>query len=485
MLRSFVLLLAVLFSLPASAAVKFQVRGTQLNAFYASAWNYYGTMSSSGRSVAFVEANAASGVFGSSHINLQASSTAAGARGISYVGLDNFTSGANFTLLLRMIPTWTGSPASTHAVMAMFNAAGDSSDGIYMRADTAGKITLVFRDAGGNFSSCQSAAVGWVSGTPVDIWVTSNGTAGSGNTKIWIAQNGASPTSTNCSMGAQSSHQLSNVSSITFARGPFEFGVWNLNEFVIWDTVEDPTTYGTAGVRSAFITPPDTSGSFQGYAQSDPGVANVRSGTTYTSSGASKTGTAAIPAASVVLSGNAVDATTGTYVAVPTGSVKIGVTFGAASALTGTYDGSDRWTCPSAANLLTVASALKCNSTSTNLSGTYDASNITVGNVKHGVTFGVALGSTGTYRGYDLFDSLIAGQIKTGVSVNVDGSTVTGSYNGSDRWTCPLASQLSSGVQLQCNSLTANLTGTRTTVTNFMQNASMAGQKLEATMTAE
>lgn len=77
------------------------------------------------------------------------------------------------------------------------------------------------------------------------------------------------------------------------------------------------------------------------------------------------------PAASNVL--NAVSygnsSLTGTYVTVSTGNVKTGTAYGAASALTGTYDGSDRWTDPGESNVRS-GTAYKANSTSNNKTGT-------------------------------------------------------------------------------------------------------------------
>lgn len=59
----------------------------------------------------------------------------------------------------------------------------------------------------------------------------------------------------------------------------------------------------------------------------------------------------------------------GTYVVTATGNVKTGITFGAASALTGTYTGSDRWTDPGEANVKS-GTAYKADSTTNNKLGT-------------------------------------------------------------------------------------------------------------------
>lgn len=97
-----------------------------------------------------------------------------------------------------------------------------------------------------------------------------------------------------------------------------------------------------------------------------PAVGNVRSGTTYDNT--LKTGTLAVPAVSNVLLGIAVDATTGTYTGPATGDVKTGVTYGASLGLTGTYNGSDRWTDPGESNVRS-GTAYKANSTTNNKIG--------------------------------------------------------------------------------------------------------------------
>ncbi len=147
----------------------------------------------------------------------------------------------------------------------------------------------------------------------------------------------------------------------------------------------------------------------------DPGIANVRLATTYKFGGSSLTGTAAIPGAANVRSGVATDATTGTVVVPTAANTKHGVAVDTAS--TGTYTGSDLWDAVTAAQL------------------------------KHGVVVNQNGSSiTGTYRGYDLFDSMTADLIKHGVVVNVDGTPITGTYRAADLWTALAASDVKLGV---------------------------------------
>jgi hypothetical protein len=162
-------------------------------------------------------------------------------------------------------------------------------------------------------------------------------------------------------------------------------------------------------------------------------AANIRSGT---DRGDGVTGTLAVPSAANVLSGVSVDATTGTYVVVAAGSVKTAVTFGAASAQTGTYDGSDRWTDPGVSHVQT-GTTYKANSTTNNRTGTYDpiTGNYTdpgVGTVQVGTTYKFA-GSTltGTYDPVtgNYTDPGIA-HVQSGTTYKFGGSTLTGTFSG-------------------------------------------------------
>lgn len=126
-----------------------------------------------------------------------------------------------------------------------------------------------------------------------------------------------------------------------------------------------------------------------------PSTVDVRASTSYGAGGAEFTGSLAVPSASVVLTGNSVDATTGTYVAVATSNVKTAVTFGTSSGLTGTYTGADRWTDPGIANVLTGV-VYKSNSTTNNRVGTLVISGGVVpssSDVRLGVTVGVTTGT--------------------------------------------------------------------------------------------
>lgn len=157
------------------------------------------------------------------------------------------------------------------------------------------------------------------------------------------------------------------------------------------------TDPGQANVRSGTAYKANSTTNNKTGTLTVPGASDVRSGTAVDAS----TGSLSVPAASDVRSGVAVDAGTGTLTVPTTSQVKIGVPFGAASALTGTYDGSDR----------------------------YDS--LDPANVKHGLDY-LSAGSTetGTYRGLDIWEAVPENELKYGQTYLQNGSSVTGTYTG-------------------------------------------------------
>lgn len=235
-------------------------------------------------------------------------------------------------------------------------------------------------------------------------------------------------------------------------------------------------------------------------------AANVRLGT---DRGDGVTGTCAIPSAANVLSGVSVDATTGTYVVVATSNVKSGVTYGAGSALTGTYTvtlptaaqvltgvsfGAPQTsltgtvTLPSAAAVLTSASFGPGGATagtyvaplaatvqsgvpfgpSSSLTGSFDPvtgnyTNPGAGNVVSPVVYKFAGTTfTGTFTGGSggTYSDPGSGNVKIGVGYIFNNVAFTGTYDGSDRWSDVGIAHVEQGFAYRANSTSVNRTGT-------------------------
>lgn len=224
------------------------------------------------------------------------------------------------------------------------------------------------------------------------------------------------------------------------------------------------TPLGEVGASTEFTFTTSSSALY-----TDPGVANVRLGTTYQFNSASpnRTGTVRVPTAA---------------------QVQIGVVFDASDTVTGTYNGSDRWTDPGDNNVR-VGVTYKANSTTSNKTGRVTVP--TAAQVKVGVAFEVDLGTTGTYDGSDRWtdpgdtnvrvaiaykaNSLTnnktgrvtvptAGQVKIGTLFEIDLGT-TGTYDGSERYTDVPQANVIDGYDYRYNSLVDNREGTFTTPT--------------------
>lgn len=498
-------------------AVKFQIRGTQLDAWYAAALKTHFTPRQAAAN-AFVTSSGTSGIFGGSYIDMT------NAPRIQYVGLDNVPVGSTaFSILLRVVPTFTGTPSAGIGLFEICQPGNDDYGGFSVLINTAGKMFVYGAKQHSTsffFNSAFGTAINFVSGQPIDLWFVWDGTTGANKVERWEAANGNSATKIDTITASNAMDAFNKFCTPSILLWSPVNAVSNnklhINEIVIFDTAEVPSSYGA---RAGFVT--TTASAFEGYTYTDAGIANVRKNTTYVFQGNTLTGLAAIPGASDVRLSIATDQTTGALIAAAKATTKIGV---AADDGTGLYDGSERYTDFGNSNIR-LAQVGKFNSTTNNRTGTvvaaaaattkigttaddgagaYDGSerytdfgnsNIVAGQVgkynsttnnrtgtgvlalaattKHGIT---ANDGTGSYRGYDLFDSLTAGQIMHGLTPKVDGTPITGTYRGYDLWGPLGASSIVAGATQNQDGVL--VTGTRQTVTNlFAAGKLTAGSK--------
>jgi hypothetical protein len=448
------------------ANVAFAVRGDSLTARYAPGGATPTTLNRA------IQTNASgTGIIGAGYIDLDQGANVIQA--LQYPGKGNIPTGNKFSILIRC------AFGVNNQLLALWGLGAypqlGNSGGYY---DNAGAIIEFFE----NYSNASDIANNSVSWTPVVgqyydiVFVCNMSSTGASNLKIYVdgvllgSNNGAvwpNPRNVN---------HLSVMLGTTAFVGGSTTRI-KVNEFVIWDDIIDPTGTGlnlNGQSRSAFVSCSVLDGSLY----SDPGIANVRSGTAYTIAGSALTGTAAIPAAADVRSGTAVDAGTGTL-AVPTAAqTKHGV---AVDGSTGTYRGADLWDPVPPEDVIEGLGYLSDGVSKTGLYRDVTASNVLAGvlygwngttqrtgtfdptngytdpgiaNVRAGVSYrygnfngnnrtgtldvptaaqtkhGVAVdGSTGTYRGADLWTAVTAGNLRAGVSTLQDGSTVIGTLD--------------------------------------------------------
>lgn len=332
-----------------------------------------------------------------------------------------------------------------------------------------------------------------------DFVLTWDGTTTANAIKFWYNASNLGNATGSVAWANPQDPTLSKYINIGSVNGGVTSAFMYVNEMVIWNYVINPTSVAlVSGIgslngssRTSFV---DVT-SFSGTTSTDPGIANVRNATAYTINGVALTGNVVVPTVSQVKTGVTYDtlsSLTGTYdgsdrwsdpgvsnvrlstayqansltnnrtgtITIPTaGQVQTGVTFGASLGLTGTYDGSDRWSDPGVANVR-LTTAYQANSLTNNRTGTVTIP--TAAQVQIGVTFGASLGLTGTYDGSDRWTDPGASNVKVGVTYKANSLTAnqTGTYDGSDRWTDPGTTNVKVGVTYKANSVTVNQTGT-------------------------
>jgi hypothetical protein len=307
----------------------FQVRGTQLPAYYSKGGSQYAPFRQNDAADPTVVDDATTGVIGGKLIDINDSGKL---RGIAYLGGKNVGSNSSnaFALLMRFKGAWTdngsGGPTVQQALFAIGSAilgAATSPISLAWKTDRTfvgywGFNQVLFLTNSVLTGSTKSMTTGAVhevlwtwngqANSPLELYVDGvlvhslniNGTYGDFGTTVrrLIELKGT------IIIGGYSG--ASNVSQLL------------LNEFCIWDEYKN---YGVgAGQldfnRTSFIAASNIDESVS----TDPGVGNVRLNTAYTAAGVAKTGTLVVPTLA---------------------NTKIGV---AGDGGVGTYRGQDRWT---------------------------------------------------------------------------------------------------------------------------------------------
>ncbi len=260
--------------------------------------------------------------------------------------------------------------------------------------------------------------------------------------------------------------------SIVFGTWPFQG--W-INEALIWDTCE-PHVYSP---RTGWLACAD----FDGTTYSDPGVSNVKNGTSYTHAGVAKVGTANIPQVGDVRLGVATGSGTGTL-RVPTQSqVKTGILFDEDDSMVGLYNGNDRWSDPGQANVREGVGYLANNVNKTGTCAVPDPSDVryqtpvddTEGELTLPVAADVRLGTSFAGTVGELIVPP-ANETKLGTPVGNNG---VGSYTATERYTDFGNANIRAGTAGKYNSTVNNRLGTMQVVTNTFQELVLDGQGVE------
>ena len=395
-------------------AIVFAVNARDATSNYAAR---YSTSGGNGYSYGTVSRDSDAGAISGYNFNL--ASGGAAIRGIIWPGFQNTPATRTWSVLVRLKPNYSGTPGTAVGMIRIGSVPGGSSGlgSMAFHHNTSGNIVCLVNDESCNNLGSLTVKSAWspTSGTWYDIVVTWDGTNGTGSLKGFVdAVAGATATPSGSWPVSKNQYlctdiNLGNSANVSGSNYYFD-------EVVIWDSVIDPTANQTLESGSAKLNGASRSSLVSVTAQSsgytDPGVANVKTGTTYLFGGSTNTGT---------------------------------------------YDGSDRWTDPGESNVRN-GTAYKANSTSNNKTG-----NVVVpstANTKTGVSVDTA--GTGTYDGSDRWTDPTEACVKTGTAYKANSTTnnKTGTYTGSDRWTDPGALFVLNGVEYKANSTTNNKTGT-------------------------
>jgi hypothetical protein len=295
----------------------FHIHSTQLDAWHSNSGKWSFPIRVAATSDPVVVSSALAGVFGGYLIDYRAASR----RGLGYTGDENWTSTANFTALMRIVPTWTGFPGAAQPLFQVTDGAGLPSGGIQISLTTAGKFLISARDSWeGVCVSAVSTTATWsgTANTPADIWITWDGTSSAGAFKIYIDGVIFESITPSAALATSRNNNRTTTISLGYA-GSVATGVaYYLNEFCVWDSIETPVAGRTDFIAGA---------AFDGLDYTTLTVDKVKTGEAYNAAGV---------------------------------------------AYTGTYDGSDRWT-DIAASKVELAYDYKANSTVNNRTGTLSA----------------------------------------------------------------------------------------------------------------
>jgi hypothetical protein len=316
-------------------------------------------------------------------------------RSTCYPGFSNSTLTGQISILCRFAVDYSGTPSANVPIMdlngpKMFSSSAACVKGFQIYHSSAGHLIGNTTNLGGTSVIPNNSDLGaWspVAGQYYDFVWTWNGSITASSWKLYI--DGVLFATANPAqlwVNGDGGHV-----SIGFGYTYNQVlqSAQKINEYVLWDSVIDPTSGGlnlNGSTRASFVT---ITGTLDPTNSTDPGIHEVSTGTAYIINGVSLTGDSDEPAQSDVRFGVQYDnnTKTGALVTPALSDVKTGV---AGDGGTGTYDGSDRWTDVGIANVRS-GSVYKANSVTNNRTGT--AAIPTAANVRSGTATDATTGT--------------------------------------------------------------------------------------------
>lgn len=254
-----------------------------------------------GYAVGAISVAADAGAIGGKSVDL---TNTAAFRSISWDG-KNFANGRAFSFNLRIKPNYSGAPAANRAYVQV-SAGRATTAGLLVEirhvVTTGNLVIFVSTDAGVAAVNAVSAGA-WspTSGTWYDIGFAWDGTTTASSLKVYVDSallGSITPTAALSSSLTRDSWKIISVGMNAAASSPAS----TVEEFSAWDSVVDFTSNVAlesgngllnGASRTSYVS--DVAGatltSFDGLNSTDPGIANVKSGTSYFINGTSYTGT--------------------------------------------------------------------------------------------------------------------------------------------------------------------------------------------------
>lgn len=296
-------------------SVVFALRGTSLDAYHSLGGK---SPALSGSPVPALEASVISGAFGGSVINMDGA-----LKKLSWPGRKNIAPAPNgaVTILKRILPTFSGTPGSNTGLMRWDASSGSDLLGWFINPDGSLFIYLVNAAAAILWNHTTPVKSDWVADQPTDLMISWDGSADANSVKVSIDGVEFDTFTPAGASGIDPSRIMILEAGIAFSG--VQAPKFKLNELLIFDSAEAHVY----AARTNFW-PIDA---LDGLDNSDPGIANVRSGTIYLFGGASRSGSLQVPTAANVRAGVAVDAGTGSLDLPAVANVRAGTTFDGAT----------------------------------------------------------------------------------------------------------------------------------------------------------
>ncbi len=268
-------------------AVVFAVRGDSFNARYAGGRK-------DGTAIGGFSIAADGGAISGSTILAAANNNV---KSVLWSGRRNTPNGRAISILMRFMPGYSGTPAANRLVLPCLLASGGRVGRIEVVHNTAGNIVVTLTNEAGVVIANATSVGAWVpvAATMYDVVFTWDGTATANSAKVYVDAVLMGQFAPSAAFTASWSNLYFGEISLSGGVAVVTQNATAIDEIVIWDTVIDPTAVtldsGSGSLNGVLRVSPVTAASFEGGLSTDPGIANVKTGTGYTINGVALTGT--------------------------------------------------------------------------------------------------------------------------------------------------------------------------------------------------